>query len=217
MNGNGHHLVNSGRIVTDGGAFVGDPLGAFRAAGVVVSGDDAMVQNIRSGVIVAKNADSAAVELNVVEQDGLPTEDMAAQLENRGLIKGAGIAVLGGAGEETVVNHGCIVGDVDLGDGDDSYAAGKGGALAGDLLLGGGDDLVIVADGAGTLRIADFEAGVGGGDVIDVSAFFSDFGDVLAHASQKGGNTLIALDGNDRVVLENTLIGALDTGDFQFA
>ena len=48
MNGNGHHLVNSGRIVADGGVFDGDPLGLFRAAGVVVIGDDALVENIRS-------------------------------------------------------------------------------------------------------------------------------------------------------------------------
>jgi hypothetical protein len=67
--------------------------------------------------------------------------------------------------------------------------------------------------GSGTLRIADFEAG----DVLDVSAFFSDFADVLAHASQKGGNTVIALDHNDCIVLENTLLGALDAGDFQLA
>jgi hypothetical protein len=213
LNGNGHHLVNSGRIVADGGVFDGEPLGPFRAAGVVVTGDDALVENLRHGVIISKNADSAAVELNVIEQDGAATEDMAARLENRGLIKGADVAVLGGDGEETVVNHGRIVGDVVLGDGDDTYVGGKGGSLAGDLVLGGGADLVIVADGAGTLRIADFEDG----DVLDVSAFFSDFGDVLAHASQKGGNTVIALDHNDRLVLENTLLGALDAGDFQVA
>ncbi|NJM91344.1 MAG: hypothetical protein HC861_00480 [Rhodospirillaceae bacterium] len=217
MNGDGHHLVNSGRIVADGGAFDSDLLGLFRAAGVVVTGDEALVENLRHGVIISNNAESAAVELNVIEQDGAMTEDMSALLENRGLIKGAGIAVLGGAGEETVINHGRIVGDVDLGDGDDTYACGKGSALVGDLVLGGGDDLVLVADGSGTLRIADFEAGAGGGDIIDVSAFFSDFGDVLSHASQKGGNTVIALDGNDRLVLENTLLSVLDAGDFQLA
>jgi hypothetical protein len=217
MNGDGHHLVNSGRIVADGGVFDSNLLGLFRAAGVVVTGDEALVENTRSGVIISRDADSAAVELNVIEQDGAPTEDMAARLENRGLIKGAEIAVLGGAGEETVINHGRFVGDVDLGDGDDTYACGKGSTLVGDLVLGGGDDLVLVADGSGTLRIADFEAGAGGGDIIDVSAFFSDFGDVLSHASQKGGNTVIALDGNDRLVLENTLLSALDGGDFQLA
>lgn len=217
MNGNGHHLMNSGRIVADGGAFDGEPLGLFRAAGVVVTGDDALVENLRHGVIISKNADSAAVELNVIEQDGAATEDMSARLENRGLINGAEIAVLGGDGEETVINHGRIVGDVVLGGGDDTYACGKGSSLAGDLVLGGGDDIVLVADGAGTLRIADFEAGAAGGDVVDVSAFFSDFDDVMAHAFQKGGDTIIALDRNDRLVVENTLLGTLDVGDFQLA
>ena len=50
-----------------------------------------------------------------------------------------------------------------------------------------------------------------------LSAFFSDFDDVLAHAFQKGGDTVIALDRNDRLVLENTLLGTLDAGDFQLA
>jgi hypothetical protein len=217
MKGSGHHLVNSGRIVADGGVFDSDLLGLFRAAGVVVTGDEALVENTRSGVIISLDADSAAVELNVIEQDGSPTEDMAARLENHGLIKGARIAVLGGAGEETVVNCGRIVGDVDLGDGADTFTCGKGGSLAGDLFLGGGDDIVLVADGSGILRIADFEAGAAGGDVVDVSAFFSDFDDVMSHAFQKGGDTVIALDRNDRLVLENTLLGTLDVGDFQLA
>jgi hypothetical protein len=217
MNGDGHHLVNSGRIVADGGAFDSDTLGLFRAAGVVVTGDDALVENARSGVVISKNADSAAIELNVIEQDGAATEDMAARLENYGLIKGAEIAILGGAGEETVINRGRIVGDVVLGDGDDTVSCGKGSSLAGDLFLGGGDDIVLVANGSGTLRIADFEAGAAGGDVVDVSAFFSDFGDLMSHAHQKGGDTVIALDRNDRLVLENTLVGTLDAGDFQLA
>jgi hypothetical protein len=38
---------------------------------------------------------------------------------------------------------------------------------------------------------------------------------VISHALQKGGDTVIALDRNDRLVLENTLIGTLDAGDFQ--
>ncbi len=39
----------------------------------------------------------------------------------------------------------------------------------------------------------------------------------MSHASQKGGDTVIALDRNDRLVLENTLLGTLDVGDFQLA
>jgi hypothetical protein len=217
MNGNGHHLVNSGRITADGGEFDGDPVGLFRAAGVVVTGDDALVENTRSGVIVSKNAVSAAVELNIIEQDGLPTEDMSASLENRGLIKGADIAILGGDGEETVINHGRIVGDVVLGGGGDTFVSGKGGSLAGALLLGDGDDIVFIEDGSGKTRIADFEAGIGGGDVIDVSAFFGNFDELLTKSHQSNGDVLIVLDGNDRLVLQNTQLGALVADDFQFA
>jgi hypothetical protein len=214
MNGNGHHLVNSGRVTADGGEFDGDLVGLFRAAGVVVTGDDALVENTRSGAIISRNGDSAAVELNVIEQDGLPTEDMSALLENRGLIKGADIAVLGGNGEEMVVNHGRIVGDVVLGDGADTFVSGKGGSLAGDLLLGEGDDIVFIENGSGTTRIADFDAN---GDVVDVSAFFGDFDEAMSHATQKGGDAVIALDRNDCLVLQNTQVSALDAGDFHFA
>ena len=37
---------------------------------------------------------------------------MSSLLENSGLIKGAGVAILGGAGQETIVNHGLIVGGI---------------------------------------------------------------------------------------------------------
>ena len=68
------------------------------------------MENSRSGVIESKDAASAAVELNVLERPCLPVAGMSSTLENFGLIKGAGVAVLGGAGEENVINHGRIVG-----------------------------------------------------------------------------------------------------------
>ena len=109
---------------------------------------------------------------------------MSSQLENFGLIRGAGTAVLGGAGQETVINYGRIVGDVVLGDGADTFVFGKGGTLAGDLFLGGGDDLVVIENGSGRTDIADFAAGASGGDVIDVSAFFLSFGELMTHAAR---------------------------------
>jgi hypothetical protein len=72
MIGDGHHLINSGRITADGGEAENDFIGALRAAGVVVSGDDVVVENTASGIIQSKDAAAAAVELNVVERDGLP-------------------------------------------------------------------------------------------------------------------------------------------------
>ncbi len=215
--GTGNQLVNSGRIIANGGEFDGELFGPFRAAGVVVTGDDALVQNGRSGVILSKNSESAAVELNIIERDGLSNADTSCRLENSGLIKGAGVAILCGAGEETVVNHGRIVGDVVLGDGNDTFVSGKGGLIASDLVLGGGDDIVFIENGSGTTRIADFGAGAASGDVVDVSAFFSNFADLQSHSSQRGSDTVITLDRNDCLVLENTQITALNDGDFAFA
>src|SRR5262245_65848650 len=178
MIGDGHYLTNSGQITTHGGAFdfTGDTFEVvLRAAGVVVSGDDALVENTRSGVIKSADAASAAVELNVIERDGLPASAMSSTLENFGLIKGAATAVLGGAGQETVINHGRIVGDVDLGDGADTFVFGQGGTVSGDLFLGGGDDVVRIENGSGTSHIADLAAGNSNGDAIDGSPFFSKF------------------------------------------
>jgi hypothetical protein len=213
--GDGNHVTNSGRISTDGGVFDRGPLGLVRAAGVIVSGDQALVENTRSGIIRSEDAASAAVELNVQEFAGAPAADLSARLENSGLIRGAGIAVLGGAGQETVVNHGRIVGDVVLGDGADSFVFGKGGTLAGDLLLGDGDDLVLIENGAGKIGIADFSAA--GGDVVDVSAFFSTFGELTAHSHQSSGDVVVNLDNNDTLVLANLQLTVLSAGDFVFS
>src|SRR6266568_2910798 len=142
MNGNGHHLTNSGLISTDGGAFDGDPIGLLRAAGVVISGDDALIENTQAGVIRSADADSAAIELNVIiggvehGEPIVPIVDRSSEVENYGRIEGAAIAILGGDGQETVINHGSIVGDVDLGGGADTFVFGKGGTLAGNLSLG---------------------------------------------------------------------------------
>jgi hypothetical protein len=134
--GDGDHLINSGRITTNGAEFDGDPIGPMRAAGVVVTGDDALVEN--TGTIESKNAASAAVELNVLERDGVTIADTSSTLANHGLIRGAGVAVLGGAGQETVINFGHIVGDVVLGDGlrPEGYRHSENQRRRGRLLLG---------------------------------------------------------------------------------
>ena len=88
----------------------------------------------------------------------------------------------------------------DLGDGDDKFVFGKGGILAGDLFLGGGDDLVRIENGSGTTQHCGLR-GRAEGDVIDVSAFFSDPADLEAAVSDTGDDLVIALDKNDELVL----------------
>jgi len=217
MIGNDHQLTNSGRITTDGGTFT-DPnslVGELHAAGVIVTGDDTLVENTRTGVIQSNDAASAAVELNVLERDGLSNANTSATLENFGLIEGA-VAVLGGDGQETVLNHGRIVGDVDLGAGDDEFVAGKGGILIGDLILGGGDDHVLIENGSGTTRIAGFTAGESTEDDIDVSDFFSNLDDLKAESEQIGADVIIALDHNDSLVLVGVQLNTLNADDFWF-
>ena len=216
MIGDRHHLTNSGRISTDGGVFDRGPLGLLSAAGVIVSGDDALVENAQSGVIRSDDPASAAVELNVEELAGAPVAGLSARLENAGLIRGAGIAILGGDGEETVINHGRIAGDVVLGDGADTFVFGNGGRVQGEVFLGGGDDLVVIENGAGSAEIADFAAGDTGGDVLDVSLFFTNLAELQAHSQQQGSDLRVALDHNDTLILNNVQLSALNTGDFLF-
>ena len=214
MFGNDNHLTNSGSILTNGAAADEGGAGLLTAAGVLVSGDDALLLNTRTGSIESKSAASAAVELNVVEQSGMPAADTSSTLDNSGFIKAPAVAVLGGAGQETVVNHGYIVGDVVLGDGADTFVFGKGGTLAGNLFLGGGDDLVRIEKGSGTAYIADFVAGAASNDVIDVANFFSSFADLTAHSHQSGNDVVINLDHHDQLILAGVHLNALNAGDF---
>ena len=115
-----------------------------------------------------------------------------------------------------MINHGRIVGDVDLGDGADTFVFGQGGTVSGDLFLGDGDDVVRIENGSGTSHIADFAAGDSNDDAIDVSAFFSKFKDLQAHSKQQGADVIIALDHNDKLVLENVQLSSLNSGDFLF-
>ena len=155
----------------------------LRAAGVLAVGDGSLIGN--AGTIRSRNAASAAVEMNVVERDGLPAADTSARLENSGLISASDVAVLGGPGKETVVNSGRIVGDVSLGDGDDAFTFARGGAVNGEVALGDGNDRVLVENGSGVSRVSDFTAG-DTTDTVDVSAFHSDFDQVRANARQQG-------------------------------
>jgi hypothetical protein len=174
-----------------------------------VTGNDALVQN--TGTIASRNSASAAVELNIVEREGLPAIETSSQLENSGHITAPDVAVLGGAGQETVINRGTIIGDVSLGDGSDAYTFGRCGVVRGDVALGSGDDLVRVENDSGRSQVADFTVG---DDVADVSAFYSSFDQVRANARQRGSDVVIRLDANDTLVLKNVDLNDLTAIDF---
>ncbi|MBR0719102.1 hypothetical protein [Bradyrhizobium liaoningense] len=216
--GNGNELINSGKVTANGGGADSDLLGLVRASGVLVSGDEVSIANERSGTITSNHAGSAAIELNMIVRDGVDNAELSSLVENRGLIKGVDVAISGGDGSETVINHGLIVGDVVLGGGSDTFVFGSAGSLFGNLFLGDGDDLVRVENGSGTTQIADFATGTGSHhDLIDVSQFFSNFATLAAHSRQSGNSVVISLDHNDELVLANVQLSALHSFDFLFA
>jgi len=73
MCGSDNQLINSGCIIADGGEFDGDPLGPIRAAAVVVTGDNALIQNCRSGIHMSGNTGATALGLNIPRTRGPPT------------------------------------------------------------------------------------------------------------------------------------------------
>jgi hypothetical protein len=213
--GDSNHLTNSGQITTNGGAADGG-VAVLHAAGVLVSGDNTLVENLQSGVIESTNAVSAAVELDALKQNGLNNAKTSATLENHGLVEGASVAILGGDGAETLINYGQITGDVILGGGTDRFVFGSGGRLTGMLFLGGGNDQVTIQKDSGSMTIADFAAGPAPKDIIDISAFYSNFTDLKAHSYQLGNDVVVGLGNKDQLVLAQVKLSALDGGDFSF-
>lgn len=90
--------------------------------------------------IKINNAGSISVAISVDLDDLM--EDLGG-----GLVGLMTAAILGGAGDETVVNTGKIVGHVVLSEGDDTFTM-KAGSLKGDVFLGGGDDTFAFTGGA---------------------------------------------------------------------
>src|SRR6185312_10924453 len=72
-------------------------------------------------------------------------------------------------------------------------------------------DTFVMVSHAGNDVITDFTVG----DVIDVSAFFSNLAGVQAAASQSGANTVIQLGGGS-LTLDNTTVGSLQASEFSF-
>ncbi|MBO6784328.1 MAG: tandem-95 repeat protein, partial [Alphaproteobacteria bacterium] len=124
--------------------------------------------------------------------------------------------LLGGDGNDTL--SGSAGDDVLVGGTGDDTLTGDSGD---DFLFGGeGDDLYDFENGSGDDTVADFQAGAGTDDRIDVGDFgFADFADLLAAADDGNGanaDTVIALDSDDSVTLIGVRIADLHEDDFLF-
>lgn len=114
-----------------------------------------------------------------------------------------GDTLTGGAGNDRLFG----------GAGPDSLDGGSGA----DFLNGGaGDDRFVYAPGYGADVIFGFAAGAGSDDRVDLAAFHgvNTFADVLARATQVGGDTVIDFSGGDTLTLRNVARGSLAADDF---
>ena len=106
--------------------------------------------------------------------------------------------------------------------GDDMMFGGSGddlldGGTGNDTMTGGpGDDRFVFAPGYGADVINDFAAGAGSVDRIDLAKFANvhTLADVLAHANQAGGNTVIDFGNGDTLTLQNVVKTNLSVDDF---
>ncbi|WP_159096787.1 calcium-binding protein [Pseudovibrio sp. Alg231-02] len=99
------------------------------------------------------------------------------------------------------------------GDGDDTVIAGDGD----DVIEGGaGDDAFFFRSDFGDDIITDFTAGAGSEDVIQFAATFDSVADVLAAASDVGADTVIYVDDDTSITLQNVSVADLHADDFAF-
>lgn len=199
--GSGNSGANYGTILVRGEA----------ADGVILIGENQMFENW--GTIDARGSDSIGVRLQSGEVD---QQAASGTLINHGTISGEWFSVWGSPGAETLINHGSLVGDVSLHAGSDLYVAGRGGTLAGSLSIGQGHDLIVVEQEAGVLTVADFSAGAGSDDVLDLRALGIDsFAEVIGHA-REGADALTLDFGTSTLVLANVTLASLSPDDFLF-
>ncbi|MGQ0672535.1 MAG: calcium-binding protein [Hyphomicrobium sp.] len=214
-------ITNDGYITSAGGRAIFTTVGDLSLvnSGSIIGNTDAVsmvfgsVVNRSTGLI--GGGDGVGVRFaSLAGQESIVVND--------GVLGGGDGGIVGGAGMETVINNGQILGDILLGNGNDTYDASTGGRIVGGTIdLGAGDDVGIgsgarelftggtgndiIESGAGddTLR-AGVSTGTDGDDLFDgeggrdtYSAVSSSLGVVINLAEGNARGTRI---GNDTLI-----------------
>jgi Ca2+-binding RTX toxin-like protein len=127
-----------------------------------------------------------------------------------------------GHGDDDILNGGNGADFLAGGLGNDVMDGGAGsdflsGEQGNDTMTGGvgAFDYFLMQNGFGNDTITDFEAGLAGADLLDVTSFgFGSFANLLAATTDTVGGALIQLDGDDSILLQGVLEAQLDSGDF---
>ncbi len=119
----------------------------------------------------------------------------------------APLVLTGGSGNDVLAGHA----------GNDTLTGGPGN----DILYGqdrygmGGNDTFVFGPGFGQDKIMDFQTDH---DTLQFSlALLTNFAAAMADARQVGGSTVITVDPNDSVTLQNVNMNSLAAGNFQFS
>ena len=95
---------------------------------------------------------------------------------------------------------------------DTFYASGGPNTLTG----GGGDDFYVFRAGFGVDVITDFTPGNSAHDTIQIAGLGQTYTSLMSHAVQTGADVVITIDANDKLTLQNVVLGSLTSADFVF-
>ena len=131
-----------------------------------------------------------------------------------GLASVTGLAFVDGGGGNDTITGSRFADVLRGGSGNDRITGGRGN----DLLTGGsGYDTFVFAAGFGRDAVADFSAGAGVVDVIELDdQLFGDFEGVRAASKQVGADVVITVDTSNTMTLKNVLLSNLHADDFMF-
>lgn len=149
----------------------------------------------------------------VIEASGGGTDTVRSYLPTYTLPDNVEYLVLMSNGNQTGVGN-ALANHIVGGTGDDTLDGGTGN----DWLMGGeGNDTFIIRPGTGRDTIADFAAGTGRGDVVQIdSSSFRSFDQVKAAMEEFNGDTVLSLPGGDVVVFTGHKIADFAADDFTF-
>jgi Ca2+-binding RTX toxin-like protein len=135
--------------------------------------------------------------------------------QNNDVIGGtSGADTLSGQGGNDTLTGGLGNDNLNGGSGADTLTGGGGN----DTLTGGtGNDVLVFNAGFGHDTITDFTAGAGVADVIEFhDNIFANFSAVMAAATTSGSNTIITVDADNVITLQNVAKANLNQDDFRF-
>jgi Ca2+-binding RTX toxin-like protein len=220
-------------------ALVFDADGAGPGAGA----DVALIKNVAATDLLAASFTATAGGTPVVV-DPSPTSVITGTSRADTLIGTAARDVMRGLGGNDVLHGGAGNDRIDGGEGNDQLFGDEGhdlllGGLGNDSLTGGagndvlngglgndqlwggsGNDVFGFAQDGSRDIIRDFQAGLGAGDMLDLSAFqgLQSFEDVMALTrNDADGNAVLHLAGNTKVTLFGVGANQLAADDFSFA